>query len=128
MVSILKCALGLVGVVRDHACADKTMWLCAVLAYAIASVSPNMDVANAALPAYVTSLLFFVGLLLRIQDQPNYWKWCVHSAPLPEEPTEFWDLLDICVDVTRLTKSKYPNCALGPEARSQVQAVALVFL
>jgi len=46
-----------------------------VLAYAIASVSPNMDVANAALPAYVTSLLFFVGLLLRIQDQPNYWKW-----------------------------------------------------
>ena len=47
----------------------------AVLAYAIASVSPNMDVANAALPAYVTSLLFFVGLLLRIQDQPNYWKW-----------------------------------------------------
>jgi hypothetical protein len=47
----------------------------AVLAYAIASVSPNMDVANAALPAYVTSLLFFVGLLLRIQDQPDYWKW-----------------------------------------------------
>ncbi|KAK9904696.1 hypothetical protein WJX75_000743 [Coccomyxa subellipsoidea] len=46
-----------------------------VLAYAIASVSPNMDVANAALPAYVTSLLFFVGLLLRIQDQPAYWKW-----------------------------------------------------
>ena len=47
----------------------------AVLAYFIAAVSPNMDVANAALPAYVTSLLFFVGLLLRIQDQPNYWKW-----------------------------------------------------
>ncbi|KAK9823062.1 hypothetical protein WJX81_005585 [Elliptochloris bilobata] len=46
-----------------------------VLAYAIAAVSPTMDIANAALPAYVTSLLFFVGLLLRIQDQPNYWKW-----------------------------------------------------
>ena len=58
---------------------DVCMLMCcllpAVLAYAIASVSPNMDVANAALPAYVTSLLFFVGLLLRIQDQPNYWKW-----------------------------------------------------
>lgn len=52
----------------------------AVLAYAIAAVSPTMDIANAALPAYVTSLLFFVGLLLRVQDQPNYWKWCVPSA------------------------------------------------
>ena len=56
-------------------CAHQTVCWCAVLAYAIASVSPNMDVANAALPAYVTSLLFFVGLLLRIQDQPAYWKW-----------------------------------------------------
>jgi hypothetical protein len=34
-----------------------------------------MDVANAALPAYVTVLLFFVGLLLRNQDQPVYWRW-----------------------------------------------------
>lgn len=34
-----------------------------------------MDVANAALPAYVTVLLFFVGLLLRPQDQPKYWSW-----------------------------------------------------
>ena len=58
--------------------------MCAVLAYAIASVSPTMDVANAALPAYVTSLLFFVGLLLRIQDQPAYWKWVsvlCHNIP-----------------------------------------------
>jgi len=38
-------------------------------------VSPNMDIANAALPAYVTVLLFFVGLLLRPQDQPSYWHW-----------------------------------------------------
>jgi hypothetical protein len=57
----------------------------AVLAYFIAAVSPNMDVANAALPAYVTSLLFFVGLLLRIQDQPNYWKW-VSGLPGPAVP------------------------------------------
>ena len=53
-----------------------------MLAYAIAAVSPTMDIANAALPAYVTSLLFFVGLLLRIQDQPAYWKWCVTAPPL----------------------------------------------
>lgn len=47
----------------------------AALGYFIAAVSPNMDVANAALPAYVTVLLFFVGLLLRPQDQPRYWHW-----------------------------------------------------
>lgn len=51
-----------------------------MLAYAIAAVSPTMDIANAALPAYVTSLLFFVGLLLRVQDQPAYWKWCARGA------------------------------------------------
>ena len=39
------------------------------LGYLISSAAPNMDVANAALPAYVTTLLFFVGLLLRVQDQ-----------------------------------------------------------
>jgi hypothetical protein len=33
----------------------------AVLAYAIASLSPNMDFANAALPAYTIALLFFAG-------------------------------------------------------------------
>ena len=32
-----------------------------VLAYFIAALSPNMDVANAALPAYVVTLLFFAG-------------------------------------------------------------------
>jgi hypothetical protein len=48
----------------------------AVLAYFIAGMSPNMDVANAALPAYVVTLLFFGGFLLRWDDIPNYWKWC----------------------------------------------------
>ena len=33
----------------------------AVLAYLVAALSPNMDVANAALPAYVVTLLFFVS-------------------------------------------------------------------
>ena len=47
----------------------------AALGYFIGAIAPNMDVANAALPAYVTVLLFFVGLLLRNQDQPVYWRW-----------------------------------------------------
>ncbi|PSC74385.1 P-loop containing nucleoside triphosphate hydrolase isoform B [Micractinium conductrix] len=46
-----------------------------VLAYFIAALSPNMDVANAALPTYVVTLLFFAGFLLRFDDIPNYWKW-----------------------------------------------------
>ena len=32
-----------------------------VMAYFVAALSPNMDVANAAVPAYVVTLLFFVG-------------------------------------------------------------------
>jgi hypothetical protein len=56
-----------------------------VLAYIIAAVSPTMEVANAALPGYVVILLFFVGLLIRPQDQPPYWHWYVpamlHNAP-----------------------------------------------
>ena len=47
----------------------------AVLAYFIAAISPNMDVANGALPAYIVINLFFVGLLIRPQDQPTYWHW-----------------------------------------------------
>eukprot|EP00884_Botryococcus_braunii_P014587 jgi/Botrbrau1/23129/Bobra.0243s0059.1 len=46
-----------------------------VLAYFIGGISPNMDVANAALPAYVITLLFFVGLLIRAKDQPVWWHW-----------------------------------------------------
>ncbi|CAK0787534.1 hypothetical protein CVIRNUC_010754 [Coccomyxa viridis] len=46
-----------------------------VLAYTVAAISPNMDVANAALPAYVVTLLFFAGFLLRYPNIPNYWKW-----------------------------------------------------
>ncbi len=46
-----------------------------VLAYFIAAMSPNMDVANAALPTYVVTLLFFAGFLLRFNDIPEYWRW-----------------------------------------------------
>eukprot|EP00887_Chlorella_sp_A99_P000295 scaffold13.g295.t1 len=45
------------------------------LGYTIAALSPNMDVANAALPAYTTVLLFFAGFLLRSEQMPAYWKW-----------------------------------------------------
>ncbi len=48
-----------------------------MLAYLVAALSPNMDVANAALPTYVVTLLFFVGFLLRWENIPVYWKWCV---------------------------------------------------
>lgn len=46
-----------------------------VLAYFIAALSPNMDVANALLPTYVVTLLFFGGFLFRYVDMPPYWKW-----------------------------------------------------
>ncbi|CAL8464409.1 g3944 [Coccomyxa elongata] len=46
-----------------------------LLAYIIAALSPNMDVANGALPGFVVIQLFFVGLLIRPQDQPDYWHW-----------------------------------------------------
>lgn len=46
-----------------------------ILAYAVASASPNMDVANAALPAYVVTLLFFGGFLIRFPDMPRGWIW-----------------------------------------------------
>ena len=34
------------------------------------ALSPNMDVANAALPAYITVLLFFAGLLILDSSMP----------------------------------------------------------
>jgi len=46
-----------------------------VLAYFVAALSPNMDVANAALPTYVVTLLFFAGFLFRFDDIPDYWFW-----------------------------------------------------
>ena len=47
----------------------------AVLAQLIAALSPNMDVANAALPAYVVTLAFTGGFLIRWAAIPNYYKW-----------------------------------------------------
>lgn len=45
------------------------------LGYFIAALSPNMDVANAALPVFITIMLFFTGLLIRWVDTPWYWRW-----------------------------------------------------
>ena len=47
----------------------------------IAAFSPNIDVANAALPTYITALLFAAGYLLRWHDIPKYWIWCVRTCP-----------------------------------------------
>lgn len=46
-----------------------------ILAYLIASFSPSLEVANALLPTYVVTLLFFAGFLFRLQDIPPWWKW-----------------------------------------------------
>lgn len=45
------------------------------LAYLIGALSPTMEVANTAVPAYVVTLLFFTGLLIRFDDMPDYWFW-----------------------------------------------------
>lgn len=76
---LLECnrlVMALLQQLNAHVCAERAV-CCAVLAYTVASLSPNMDVANAALPAYVVTLLFFAGFLLRWDDIPNYWIWCV---------------------------------------------------
>ena len=50
--------------------------------YLTAAVSPNMEVANAILPAYVISMLYFVGLLLRVPSIPDYWRWFIWANPV----------------------------------------------
>jgi ABC-type multidrug transport system permease subunit len=51
------------------------LYIGVVLAYWIAAISPNMDVANALLPVYVTIQLFFGGFILDFRTMPSYWKW-----------------------------------------------------
>ncbi|KAG1653791.1 hypothetical protein FOA52_007815 [Chlamydomonas sp. UWO 241] len=46
-----------------------------ILAYFIASFAPSMDVANALLPTYAVTLLFFCGFLIPLNDIPPWWKW-----------------------------------------------------
>ena len=50
--------------------------MCLQVAYFIAAVSPNMEIANTALPAYIVTLLFFIGFLPRWTAIHWYWRWC----------------------------------------------------
>uniref|UniRef100_A0A7S0SD37 ABC transporter domain-containing protein n=1 Tax=Mantoniella antarctica TaxID=81844 RepID=A0A7S0SD37_9CHLO len=49
-----------------------------ILAYLVSALSPNMEAANAILPTYVVTLLFFAGFLIRPADTPVYWQWYIH--------------------------------------------------
>lgn len=51
------------------------------LAYFVASFAPNLDVANALLPVYSVTLLFFSGFLIRLPNMPPWWKWWVVGVP-----------------------------------------------
>lgn len=53
-----------------------------VLAYFVAAMSPNMDVANAALPVYVSTLLYFGGFLFTFEKMPPWWAWYSYINPL----------------------------------------------
>merc|ERR1719401_878314 len=46
-----------------------------VLAYAVAAIAPNMGAANALLPTYVTTCMFFGGLFIIFEKIPVGWKW-----------------------------------------------------
>jgi len=46
-----------------------------VLAYAVAAVSPTMEAANALLPTYVTTCMYFGGLIILFDKIPDGWKW-----------------------------------------------------
>lgn len=48
-----------------------------ILAYLFASACPNLEVANAALPTYVTIQLFFGGLFITDGNVPPGWKWAM---------------------------------------------------
>ena len=53
-----------------------------VLAYFVAAIAPNVDVANAIVPAYISTLLFFNGFLIRYEDIPAAWYWYSVINPL----------------------------------------------
>lgn len=55
-----------------------TMCVGIALAYFVAALSPNIDVANAALPAFITASLFFTGNLIRYVDIPAWMRWGVY--------------------------------------------------
>jgi ATP-binding cassette subfamily G (WHITE) protein 2 len=48
------------------------------MAYVCASIAPNTEYAIISCAGLNTMLLFFVGLLIRFEDIPVYWKWLVY--------------------------------------------------
>ena len=48
------------------------------MAYVCASIAPNTEYAIISCAGLNTMLLFFVGLLIRFEDIPAYWKWLVY--------------------------------------------------
>jgi len=46
-----------------------------VLAYAVAAAAPTMEAANALLPTYVTTCMFFGGLFILFDKIPDGWQW-----------------------------------------------------
>ncbi|GLI60770.1 hypothetical protein VaNZ11_003002 [Volvox africanus] len=50
-----------------------------VIAYMMAAFSPNLDVANAAVPTLLAVMLFLSGFLIRIESIPAYWRWLTYA-------------------------------------------------
>ncbi len=46
-------------------------------AYLVASASPNLDVANAVVPAFMMVMLFFAGFLILVSSIPGWLRWIV---------------------------------------------------
>jgi hypothetical protein len=51
-----------------------------VLAYLVAAVAPNMEAANALLPTYVTTCMYFGGLFILFDKIPMGWKWFSYTS------------------------------------------------
>ncbi len=45
------------------------------LSYTISALSPTMDLANAAMPAFITAQLFLAGQLATLDSIPAWWRW-----------------------------------------------------
>merc|ERR1712070_1136458 len=52
-----------------------TTMISIALAYAIASLAPDVDAASAMLPTYVTTVMFVGGLIMLIEQIPEWWAW-----------------------------------------------------
>jgi hypothetical protein len=50
------------------------------IAYAVASVAPTMEAANALLPTYVTTCMYFGGLFLVFDKIPIGWNWYSYTS------------------------------------------------